>query len=170
MNTLWGTIPTDTPLSPVWSWILQHADAIERQAWVVVRGTPLDIDDARSALIADLATQFHKYDAERGQPGTFIWMRGQYVRRTMVRAGLRSKTRGAPLSELDAAPAESPGSAYRMTARAEVALAFGRSDPTEVVAMLSVVKEWDAATVRRRLGCTLRARDSIIRSLDEDPE
>jgi hypothetical protein len=166
--TPWGTIPQGTNLSPAWSWVLQHAECIERMAWLIVKNTPLDVEDARGALIADLAATFHKYDPERGQPGTYIWMRAQYIRRTMVRAGLRARTRVCELSDAEAISAEMPGSSFRMTARAEVALAFGRSGPNERLAMLSVVREWDATTVRRRLKCTKKARDAMIRSLDEE--
>ncbi len=170
LKTPWGLVPAGTILSPEWAWILQHASLIEKHAWKVVDGTPIDVDDARGALIIDLATHFHQFDPDRGTAVTFIWMRHKKVRRTMVREGVRSKTLVAPLSDNDETPAYMRGSAFRMTARAEVAVAIKRCDRTTQVALLSIARDWDARTVRHNLDCTLKARDARVRSLAKEPQ
>jgi DNA-directed RNA polymerase specialized sigma24 family protein len=152
------------PHAPAWAWILSHSTLIERFAWKFVRGTSLTHDDFRAELIADLAAIFPRFDPHRASPSTWIWMRAAKVRRTMVRAAVRGSA--APLlDELDEVPVGGHGSNSRGEARAEVVCLLDRATPHQRMAALSVMRGWDRDEVRRRLGCSLRERDAIVRSL-----
>ena len=139
MITAWGVVPSGCVLPSEWAWILENAAHIDKAAWFGVRGTPLPIDDFRSALITDLATNFSKFDPTRGSPKNFINMRVTATRRTLVRRGLRN-TFAELIPDIDPSPPGSLGSTEKTEARAELALLFERANRRERVALLSIAK------------------------------
>lgn len=147
---------TTTTLAPQFAFVLQHAKTIEQAARFFAKGTYLSTTDLASELKVDIIARWEKYDPERGTPKNWIYMRARAVRRGLVRQSVRNT--GAPLSDLDALPEWSTGSAQRAEARAEVAVQLARATDEQRIAALSLVKDWSAERVRRKLGCSTVAR------------
>lgn len=164
MTTNTTTETTATPNSAAWAWVLENSNLIERFAWNFVRGTSLTFEDYRGELIADLAAVFPQYNPARASPSTWIWMRAAKVRRGMVRAAVRGSA--APLvPDLDEVPVGGHGNGKRGEARAEIGAILARATPHQQAAALSVLRGWDRAEIRARLGMSVNQRDEILRSL-----
>lgn len=150
-----------------WAFVLQYAAMVDRAAWKVIRGTPIEYEDARSALALYVVENHHKWDQSRGwNARNWLHAQASKVRRSLVRAGVRNT--GAPLSDDDLLPQGAPGSEARVEDRAEVALLYKRADDIERRAVLSVLQDWTAATVREHTGGSTRERDRVISRLADD--
>lgn len=165
----------DPRTAPAWAWVLQHSRLIERAAKRFAIGTSIPREELRSELIADLAAVFGKYDPARSAPSTWIWMRASKVRRGLVRAAIRGSA--APLPGAEAgdheeyrrselpAPVGSRGHVARAEAQAEIVILLDRASPAQRAAALSVLRGWDPAEVRARLGISIRERDAVVRTV-----
>lgn len=160
--------------APAWAWILQHSARIEKIAWAFVRRTSLDYEDFRGELIADLAAMFPAYDASRGGPGAWVWLRAQRVRRTMIRAKMREERKNKQsIGFLDdivahghepSIAAGQRGSRERFEASVEVVELLRRAHPVQVRAALSVLREAETEEIARKFG-SRRRRDALVLSI-----
>jgi len=160
------TTTTTETKAAAWAFILENARQIDGAGWEVVSGTPLEYDDGRAELVAYIATNHHKWNPKRGWGArTWIRMQARKVRRSMVRAGVRNT--GAPLSDDDLIQPWASGSQERAEARAEVAMVMAKASKAQRAAVVSVLEDWTASTVRERLGTSTRERDRLVASLSE---
>lgn len=102
---------------PRWAFLSAHSRTIARYARKFVLGTGIDAEDFESELRAYVAETFGSYDPARSAPSTWLWLRAQHVRRTLIRgrSGIRGRkgTAEGTIVALDSEPGEAPTAGER---------------------------------------------------------
>ena len=166
MNTTDDTTPEAR--AKAWAWIAQHERVLRATMRRALASVPLDREDFRHELLADLVRTFGQYDPARSGPYTWISMRAAYVRRTMVRASWRYVVTGS--ADADAAtgadrPADQWGHPARVEALALASAALRRADDDARRAAWTVVLDYDTEALAR-LGWSRRQRDRLVATID----
>jgi hypothetical protein len=165
-------LDNDRQHAPAWAFVLEHARKIDRVTRAMCAGTSISRDDLHGSLCADLVERFAGFDPSRGEPGAWIWMRCQAVRRGLIRQSVRNT--GAPLDlgtgeapeSRDPLPVGARGHAGRVEAMAALAPLIRRASPEQVRACQSILLGWGATEIRAAFGST-RHRNELLARLAE---
>lgn len=169
------TTPAQTIPSPAaWGFVLHHAQVIRQAASKLWTDQRIDRDDFHHDLVLDIARSHHKFDPDRSNARTWIFLRARSLKDHVLRAmrcrGDRQHDTAAILIEQEGVAVIDPaatgwGSDQEILITVELDQVMGMGTPAMREACRSHMEGWTGDQIREHFGCTMSARNDRLNRL-----
>jgi hypothetical protein len=164
---------TDSPTPAAWAFVLANAQTIKQAAakWSDRR---VEREDFHHELVVDIARNHHKFDPNRSQAKTWIFLKARSLKDHMLRALSSRHDRAHDVLPVmveteDGAVVDPPalgwGAMEPILISIELKQVVALGTPAMRDACRSHLEEWSGDEVREAWGCTMTARNDRLRRL-----